>query len=178
MTRAFLLLLAVVFLLGACASSSDDTRDVAAPEAQATQGRFFGMFGSRREKKRSKKVLGRLEMTMTVTPQPVVLSEHRKLTVELTLSNVSKKMVQLDFPTSQRIEILLRESNGRLVSTWSEDRAFTEGATLVSINPGERIQYTTTVSTRDLASGKEYVLEGFFPNYEELKEQQAFVPLP
>ena len=169
--------LLVAFLLGGCASSKDDTRiteDV--PEAQETRGKFFGIFGSKREESRSKKVVGRLEMTMTVSPLPVTLSEHRKLTVVLKLSNESKRLVQLDFPTSQRIEILLREADGRIITTWSEDHAFTQAPTVVSINPGERIQYTASISTRDLEPGKLYAVEGFFPDYDELKEQETFVP--
>lgn len=117
-----------------------------------------------------------LQMNMLLDPQAPVLGEHRQVTVTLRLQNKSKKLVQLDFPTTQRIEVLLRNSTGKLVEQWSEDQAFQNEPGLVTINPGERLEYTARVSTRDMAAGQEYTIEGFFPNYENLRATAKVVP--
>jgi len=58
--------------------------------------------------------------------------------------------------------------------------AFAEHATgcasLVTINPGERLEYNATVSTRDFAAGQEYTVDGFFPTYDMLRSTVKLVP--
>ena len=49
-----------------------------------------------------------LVLDLKLSAQPVKLSEVRQLEVKITLANVSKRAVSLDFPTEQRIEILLK----------------------------------------------------------------------
>ncbi len=115
-------------------------------------------------------------MTVRVEPLPVMLSETRQLKVTLQLVNKGKKLAQLEFPTTQRIEVLVRNSLGKMVEQWSEDQSFAQELTLVAVNPGERLEYSVSVSTRDLVAGQSYTVEAFFPNYEQLKATKAFIP--
>ncbi len=117
-----------------------------------------------------------LTLKMTVEPAVPNLGENKQIVVTLRLQNTAKKMVQLEFPTTQRIEVLVKNSTGKLVEQWSEDQAFQNDPSLISINPGERLEYNATVSTRDLAAGQEYTVEGFFPNYEMLRSSVTLVP--
>lgn len=118
-----------------------------------------------------------LTLRMTLAPLPLALSETRQLKVTLTLSNRSRKVVRLEFPSTQRIEILLRESaSGKLVTQWSEDQSFANEPAYVTVNPGERVEYNAAVSTRDLRAGQAYTVEAFFPNFDELRIQQPVVP--
>lgn len=116
--------------------------------------------------------------TISVEPTPLKLSDVRSMKVTLQLANRGKKLVQLDFPTTQRIEVLIKDSLGNRVEQWSEDQAFQNDPTLVTINPNERVEYTATVSTRDLKAGQAYSLEAFFPNYENLRVTKPLTPLP
>jgi hypothetical protein len=84
--------------------------------------------------------------------------------------------VQLEFPTTQRIEVLVRNRNGKLVEQWSEDQAFTNEPTLVTINPGERLEYSANIATRDMVGGESYTIVGYFPNYDQLKATKVIVP--
>jgi len=118
-----------------------------------------------------------LVLTMGITPSPLKLSETHQFQVTLKLENKSSKFVQMEFPTSQRIEVVVKnKTTGKLVEHWSEDQAFTNDPGMVSINPGERLEYSATVSTRDLAAGETYTIEGFFPNYEALHGSMTVVP--
>jgi hypothetical protein len=117
-----------------------------------------------------------LDVTMEITPSTFSLADTRQLKVSLFLKNRSKRLVQLEFPTSQRIEVLVRDAYGKLITQWSEDQAFANVATYVAINPGEKLQYDANIPTREMSAGKTYTIEAFLPNYEEIKVQRNIVP--
>ncbi len=111
-----------------------------------------------------------LEMDLRIEPEVVKLSENRQIKVTLTLANRGGKLAQLEFPTSQRVEVLLKAKNGQTIEQWSQDQAFTNEPTSVAINPKERLEYSVNVSTREMAAGESYTVEGFFPNFEALRK--------
>jgi hypothetical protein len=117
-----------------------------------------------------------LTVKMTVDPAVPNLGENKQIVVTLRLQNTGKKLVQLDFPTTQRIEVLVKNSTGKVVEQWSEDQAFQNEPSLVTINPGERLEYNATISTRDFAAGQVYTVEGFFPSYNMLRSTVNLVP--
>ena len=119
-----------------------------------------------------------LALDLQITPQTVKLSEVRQLTVRLTLANLSKRPVTLDFPTSQRIEIYLTNSAGDVLTKWSENHAISEKPATILINPGERSEYDETISTRELTPNKVFIAEVFFPQYLELRIRQKFLAVP
>jgi hypothetical protein len=118
----------------------------------------------------------KLEVAMTVEPLPLKLSETRQLKVTLSVTNRSRKFVQLEFPTTQRIEVVIRDKAGQMVTQWSEDQVFANVVSYVAINPGERLEYNASISTRDLTAGQNYAVEAFLPNYEELKIEKRILP--
>ena len=118
-----------------------------------------------------------LEMGLTLEPAAPRLSEDRAVKVTVTLTNKGKKLLQLDFPTTQRIEVQVKNRAGKMVVQWSEDQSFTSEPTLVAINPGERLEYTANVSTRDLVAGESYTVEAFFPNFEALRQTHGLAPV-
>jgi len=132
----------------------------------------FGGSKAKEPKERSTN-FGSLEMGLLVEPNPVKLAENRQVKVTLTLTNRGGKMAQLDFPTSQRVEVLLKGKNGQTVEQWSQDQAFNNEPTMVTINPKERLEYSVNVPTRDLAAGETYTVEGFFPNFDALRKTRA-----
>src|SRR5579862_5861388 len=77
-----------------------------------------------------KKIATRLD----VAPLPVKLSETRQLKVTLVATNKSGKLIHLAFPTTQRIEVLVRNQSGKQVTQWSEDQSFDNEITYVAIN--------------------------------------------
>lgn len=118
----------------------------------------------------------KLVMNVELEPQPLKLPETRQLKVRVQLLNKDKRFVQMEFPTSQRIEVLVRNRDGKLVEQWSEDQSFTNEPTMVVINPGERLEYSVSVATRDMNAGETYTIEAFFPNYEPLRIQKQITP--
>src|ERR1044071_498252 len=119
-----------------------------------------------------------LLLDLKLSPQPVKLSEIRQLEVKITLSNVSKRAVELDFPTEQRIEIYLKNSSEAVLTTFSDNHRFEATAGSVLINPGEHIYYPETIATRDLTPNKVFIAEVVFPQYPELRIRQKFLTAP
>ena len=119
-----------------------------------------------------------LALDLQITPQTVKLSEVRQLNVKVTLANLAKRPVTLDFPTTQRIEIYLTNSAGQVLTKWSENHAIVEKPATILINPSERIEYNETISTRELTPNKVFIAEVFFPQFLELRIRQKFLAVP
>jgi hypothetical protein len=119
-----------------------------------------------------------LILTLQFGPQPIKLSETRQMQVNITLTNKAKRPITLEFPSAQRFEIYLRNSAGKILTTWSDNHAFAQEATTILINPQEHIDYAETIATRELSPNKVFVAEVFFPKYPELRVQQKFLTAP
>ncbi len=119
-----------------------------------------------------------LFLDLQLSPQPVKLSEVRQLTVQVTLTNKSKRAVTLDFPNDQRIDIQLLNSAESVLTRWSDNHAIKEKPGTLLINPQEHVEYKETIATRDLSPDKVYTVEVFFPKYPELRVRQKFLPAP
>src|ERR1700757_944769 len=119
-----------------------------------------------------------LALDLQLTPQTVKLSEVRQLGVKVTLANLSKRPIALDFPTNQRIEIYLMDSAGSILTKWSDNHAIVEKPVTILINPQERVEYSETIATRELTPNKVFSAEVFFPQYAELRMRQRFLAVP
>jgi hypothetical protein len=119
-----------------------------------------------------------LVLDLQVSPQPVRLSEIRQMEVKVTVTNKSNRMITLDFPTDQRIEIQLLNSANAVLTKWSENHAIKEKPGTVLINPDEHVEYKENIATRDLTPGKVFTAEVFFPKYPEMRIRQKFLTEP
>jgi hypothetical protein len=119
-----------------------------------------------------------LVLDLQVTPQTVKLSEVRQLQIKLTVTNKGKRVVTLDFPNDQRIDIYLMNSAETVLTKWSETHAVKEKPGTLLINPQEQVEYNETISTRELTPDKVYIAEAFFPKYPELRARQKFLTAP
>jgi len=98
--------------------------------------------------------------------------------MKVTVTNKSGHMIQLDFPTDQRIEIQLLNAADVVLTKWSDNHAVKEKPFSVLINPDEHVEYKETIATRELTPGKVFTAEVFFPKYPDLKIRQKFLTEP
>jgi len=171
----FALLLAFIPL--AAASAADST-----PKPTPQRSFLYRMlhpFGESKAKTSEKEIKGapfkHLGLSMTIEPKVLKLSEIHEFKATVTLINRGAQIVQMDFPTSQRIEVVIKTAAGKLVEQWSEDQAFVNEPSLVAINPNERLEYVASMATRDLTAGESYILEAYFPSYEKMRTQIPLV---
>lgn len=119
-----------------------------------------------------------LVLEITLSPEPVKLSEVRQLQVNMSLKNLGKRAAVLEFPSEQRFEIYLRNSTEAILTIWSDNHAFEDKPGTILINPAEHVDYPATIATRDLSPNKVFICEVFFPQFPELRARQKFMTAP
>jgi intracellular proteinase inhibitor BsuPI len=138
--------------------------------------RFFtDMFASIR--------LGRLRPektteTIKVEPSKFSLGERRELDATYTVRNNTKRIIRLDFNTTQRIDLLTFDPSGKIVEKWSEDRLFMLQEGVVIINPKERIEYSEKVATRDMKALEPYTIKADVIGYPDYAAETIVTPSP
>src|ERR1700756_2832107 len=177
MKRPLLLLVLMVFVTGAI-FGQDVTPTPTPARKRGWLSRILHPFSPEVVPQYKDPRLRGLALDLQITPQAVKLSEVRQLDVKVTLANLSKRPVALDFPTSQRIEIYLMNSAGEVLTKWSENHAIAEKPATILINPSERIEYNETISTRELTPNKVFIAEVFFPQFLELRIREKFLAVP
>ena len=118
-----------------------------------------------------------LAASLSVEPPAPKLSEVRQMAVTMRVDNRSKHVVRLDFPSTQRVEVVIKDASGKVIERWSEDHRFENQTGMVTINPAERIEYTAQVATREMAAGQTYTLEAWLPAYESLRATATLSPI-
>ena len=118
-----------------------------------------------------------LAMALTLDPPQINLQNNRAVRVALAVVNKGQTAVQLHFPTTQRIEVLLKTEDGKVLSKWSEDQKVDQEQGFLVINPEERLEYSANVSTREMTAGRTYVIEAYFPNFDELRASKSLMPV-
>lgn len=88
---------------------------------------------------------------MEVSPTELTLQRIRdpqpndQIVIKFTLKNESDKGSTLYFPTAQRCEAVIRNSDGKTVYIWSEDYDFAQDAGYSYLNAGEHLNYQLTI---------------------------------
>jgi hypothetical protein len=116
--------------------------------------------------------------TVRVEPREFSLSDRREVDVTYAIKNNTGKIMRIDYPTTQRIEIITSDPNGQVIDRWSDDRAFTAEEGIVFVNPGERIEYSEKLPTRDLKAGEIYTVTGDAAANEGFTATQRVTPTP
>src|SRR5262249_13258963 len=84
------------------------------------------------------------------------------LTARITLRNTTEQPVELEFPSAQKFDLVLRNDQGEIVFQWSADKTFVQSVQQEEVKGGERNWVVPAVlASRDgaaLPTGK-YVAE-------------------
>lgn len=117
-----------------------------------------------------------LAVSMKLEPAQVRLSDARVIEVTVAVVNKGKAAVQLEFPNSLRIDVLVKTEGGKIVSRWSDDQRIEKEPGILLINPKERLEYSAKISTREMTAGKSFEIEAYFPSYERLRASRTVLP--
>jgi len=112
---------------------------------------------------------------LKVDPERFPLDERRELNVTYTIRNNTSKIMRLEYPNNQRIDILTYDAEGKVVDKWSEDRTFDAAEEITIINPKERLEYQEKIPTREMKPRQTYRVDAFTtgdPNF--LTQEQIF----
>lgn len=146
------------------------------PPAREQIKKFFrGLFGSASKKG---KIQGPAAMTLQVEPADFSLAQTSELEVSLKISNARKQEIELLFPDNQRLEIVTKDSSGKVISRWSEDRSFDSQEGFAEINPDEFIIYAERIPTSNMKAGETYTVEASLANQEGYSTTATLTPNP
>ena len=133
---------------------------------------FGGMVGSFRSSAASSKPA----LVLTVEPSQFSLAQTSELEVTLRISNAAKHEMEIQYPDNQRLEILVKDPQGNVVSRWSQDRAFDPREGFVEVNPKEFISYTERLSTSGMKAGIPYTIEASLAHQDDYTVAKSVTP--
>ncbi len=120
----------------------------------------------------------RTTQKLLVEPIAFSLGERREIDAVYSLRNNTGKIIRLDYPTSQRIEILTMDPTGKVIDRWSDDRVFKPQEGIVVINPQERIEYREKIPTRDMKANEPYSIQTEVAGYPDYTATRIITPSP
>jgi hypothetical protein len=158
---------------GGASAMWDTTKSVGTKTAQAVKSPF-----SRKGADEIPAVTAwrNLAVSMKLEPAQVRLPETHVIDVTMSVVNKGKQAVQLEFPSSVRIEVVVKADGGKIVSRWSDDQRVEKEPGILLINPSERLEYSAKISTREMSAGRQFEIEAYFPSYERLRTSRMVVP--
>jgi hypothetical protein len=115
---------------------------------------------------------------LKLDPAEFSLSDRREIDATYSVRNETRKIMRLDFPTTQRIEILTKNEDLEVIDRWSDDRTFEDDEGIVFINPGERISYNQPVPTRDMKPREIHTISAEIVGYPEFTAGKRVTPYP
>ena len=98
-------------------------------------------------------------LQLFLEPSLFSVTDCSELNVTFKIINNKKEMILLDFPTNQRIDIIVKDATGATLLSWSQDRSFDPIPGLVTINPKESVLYTEKIPTSIMKDGSTYTIE-------------------
>jgi len=113
---------------------------------------------------------------LDIDPPKFSLQDRREVNVTYTIQNNTKNITRLEYPTTQRIDILTYDSKGVVIDRWSDDRAFQPEDGIVIINPKERIEYQEKIPTREMKAGESYRVKTFTTSTEKFEQEKTITP--
>ena len=152
----------------------DTTKDV----GKKTTEVITAPFGKKGDKEpRASTAWRNLAMTMKLEPVQVRLPDTRVIEVTVSVVNNGRTAVHLEFPSSLRVDVVVKEERGKMLSKWSDDQPIEKEPGILLINPKERLEYSAKISTREMIAGRPFEIEAFFPSYEKLRVSRTVVPV-
>ena len=117
-----------------------------------------------------------LETAIQIKPDVIHVSSTRSIKATVLVINKAAQGLQFNFPTSQHIEVLVKTEDGKVIQRWSDDQRIERESSFVVTNPNERLEYSTTISTRNMVAGKTYIIEATVPGYDAIFARKVVVP--
>ena len=101
----------------------------------------------------------RLRLEGECSSNPVVLKSTPSISVRLRVVNPTKRAQAMEFSSGKRVEAVLRDVSGKILARASEGAEDSHEGMLVTVNPGERLEYSLSLPTAGMVAGNVYTLE-------------------
>jgi hypothetical protein len=124
---------------------------------------------------------------LEVTPTELTLERIRdpqpndQIVLKFTLKNESEKGSTLYFPTAQRCEAIIRDADGKVIYTWSEDYDFAQDPGYSYVNAWEHLNYQITIpyqALRGKIPAGPSIITASLVNYPQLRAEMPILIQP
>ena len=192
-TKSLLLGLLALSILPSCAADISDTASrTSQPDKFLSapgliKGGLFMQGSKKRFEGANELNLDSYQARMEVSPAELALQRIRdpqpndQIVIKFTLKNESDKGSTLYFPTAQRCEAVIRDADGKILYTWSEDYDFAQEAGYSYLNAGEHLNYQLTIPYQALR-GKipvgQSTITASLVNYPQLRAEMPILIQP
>ena len=192
-TKSLLLGLLALSILPSCAADISDTASrTSQPDKFLSapgliKGGLFMQGSKKRFEGANELNLDSYQARMEVSPAELALQRIRdpqpndQIVIKFTLKNESDKGSTLYFPTAQRCEAIIRDADGKILYTWSEDYDFAQEAGYSYLNAGEHLNYQLTIPYQALR-GKipvgQSTITASLVNYPQLRAEMPILIQP
>jgi hypothetical protein len=183
--------LVLAMLTSAAWAEVDASRDTMPKQFQGAPGLIKGGFlieGSKRRFEGANELnLESFKTKLEVTPGELSLKKIRDpqpedlINLKFTVTNGANTGTFLYFPTAQRCEAVVRDAEGKVVYTWSEDFEFAPDAGYSFLNPGERLNYQLNIpfqALRGRLPAGSATLTASLINYPQLRAEMPLEIVP
>ncbi len=119
---------------------------------------------------------GKSPLSIILEPAQFELKHRREITVTLIFTNESDRQIRLTFPTTQRIDLLLKDKTGAIIEKWSDYHSFDPLEEVVAVNPHETIAYSQRFPTRNMKRLETYTLDASFSSQPQYKQSIPICP--
>ena len=187
----YLLFLVVIAPWGILHAEIDASRDTMPKQFQGAPGLINGGFliqGSKDRFERANELnLDSFKTRLEVTPGELSLKKIRdpepddQITLRFVLTNGADTGTLLYFPTAQRCDAVVRDAEGNVVYTWSEDFDFAPDAGYSFLNGGERLNYRLVIpfqALRGRLPAGTATLTASLVNYPQLRAEMPLEIVP
>jgi hypothetical protein len=192
-TKTLLVGLLAISILPSCAADISDTASrTSQPDKFLSapgliKGGLFMQGSKKRFEGANELNLDSYQARMEVSPAELALQRIRdpqpndQIVIKFTLKNESDKGSTLYFPTAQRCEAVIRDADGKVLYTWSEDYDFAQEAGYSYLNAGEHLNYQLTIPYQALR-GKipvgQSTITASLVNYPQLRAEMPILIQP
>ena len=192
-TKTLLLGLLAISILPSCAADISDTASrTSQPDKFLSapgliKGGLFMQGSKKRFEGANELNLDSYQARMEISPAELALQRIRdpqpndQIVIKFTLKNESDKGSTLYFPTAQRCEAVIRDADGKILYTWSEDYDFAQEAGYSYLNAGEHLNYQLTIPYQALR-GKipvgQSTITASLVNYPQLRAEMPILIQP
>ena len=113
---------------------------------------------------------------LEIQPEQFSLNDRHEIDAKYTIRNNTKNMIRLEYPTTQRIDIVTTDTQGKVIDRWSDDRSFRPEDGIVVINPKERIEYQAKIPTRDMKAGQPFWISATTTSQDKFEAGRSVTP--
>ena len=112
-----------------------------------------------------------IDIELRLTQQKI--DDKEVLNVDIILNNQAEEKITLEFSTSQKYNILIKDENNNIIYNWEKGKMFTQAFTYNTIEKNSSIKFAEKIDVTDLKAGTYNLIISMENNNYEIKNKEV-----